>query len=162
MRRKISVWAAVFLSCLLLSFSLDLQFLLALALIGGLSALLFASFSLTGRERDELKPGVWIRMVGYIFVYLWEMLKASAAMFKLIATGRVRPGFVRVPTGLRKEWAVTLLSNTITMTPGTFVVDLNEKKGMLYVHWINVTEKERKAIAEKVSGPFERYLGRIK
>ena len=51
----------------------------------------------------------------------------------------IRPGIVKVQTRLKSDLAKTFLANSITLTPGTLTVDIQEQT--FYVHWINVPEK---------------------
>lgn len=161
--RFAAVFLCLFLICLLLFFSLDLQTLIASALISLVGATLWSEFSVRGTGRDPLNPKIWASMFVYFLLYCAAAIKASVVLTLEILRPRlrIRPGMVRVPTLLRKEWAIMILSNTITMTPGTFVVDVDERGRDLYVHWVNVTEKERESIVRAVSGKFEQLLRRI-
>jgi multicomponent Na+:H+ antiporter subunit E len=57
-----------------------------------------------------------------------------------------------------------MLANSITLTPGTLSVDIDENNNDLYVHWINV---DKKAIQKKpvdckyVCGNFPKWIRRI-
>jgi multicomponent Na+:H+ antiporter subunit E len=48
------------------------------------------------------------------------------------------------------------LANSITLTPGTLVVDI--KEDALYVHWISVSAIDPVAATEEISAKFEKYL----
>jgi multicomponent Na+:H+ antiporter subunit E len=49
-----------------------------------------------------------------------------------------------------------MLANSITLTPGTLTVELEDE--WLYVHWVNIESDDvEEATASIVSG-FERYL----
>lgn len=50
----------------------------------------------------------------------------------------IRPGIVAVPTTLRDDVALTLLGSLMTLTPDTVTMDIDQKRGMIYVHWIDV------------------------
>jgi multicomponent Na+:H+ antiporter subunit E len=72
----------------------------------------------------------------------------------------IRPGIVRVRTKLKSPLARLILANSITLTPGTFVVDIQED--IIYVHWIEVCcEDDPQAITENIAGPFEKILAKI-
>ena len=72
----------------------------------------------------------------------------------------IEPGIVKVRTKLRNPAAITALSNSITLTPGTLTVDA-DKQGVLYVHWLKVESKDEQEATEKIVGKFEYFLERI-
>ena len=61
-----------------------------------------------------------------------------------VITGKINPGIVRISPKLKTDLGVTLLANSITLTPGTLTVDIDEKTNDLYVHWIAVKEEALK------------------
>ncbi len=53
-----------------------------------------------------------------------------------------------------------ILANSITLTPGTFVVDIQEN--IIYVHWIEVSDENDAAkLINSISAPFENILNKI-
>jgi multicomponent Na+:H+ antiporter subunit E len=72
----------------------------------------------------------------------------------------MRPGIVRIETKLTSPMARLILANSITLTPGTFVVDI--KENLLYIHWIEVCcEDDPQQLAQEISGQFEKILLKI-
>lgn len=71
----------------------------------------------------------------------------------------INPGIVKVRTILTTYIAKTLLANSITLTPGTFTVDIDGQ--YLYIHCINVVSQDIDKATEIIVKPFERYLRRI-
>lgn len=70
-------------------------------------------------------PGIFM----YIFVLLWEVIKANVALFKLFTAKKKEerePCIVTFHTGLKTRMARVLLANAITLTPGTITVKLKE------------------------------------
>ncbi len=64
---------------------------------------------------------------------------------------------VRVQTGLHSSLGRLLLANSITLTPGTLVVDVNDDR--LFVHWIDCPPGTDLAEATRViASDFERDL----
>jgi multicomponent Na+:H+ antiporter subunit E len=53
------------------------------------------------------------------------------------------------------------LANSITLTPGTLSVDIDSDNGFLYVHWIDVKEKDVDAVTKRIVGRFETILRKI-
>jgi len=91
--------------------------------------------------------------------FLWAMAKANLDVAYRVITGKIRPGIVRLKPGLSTDFGVTLLANSITLTPGTLSVDVDEETKDLYVHWINVSDPEPSAKA--VCGSFPDWARRI-
>ena len=69
---------------------------------------------------------------------LIEMARANIDVATRVITGNVHPGIVRVRTGMKTELGLLLLANSITLTPGTLTVDVDDKSRELFVHLINV------------------------
>ena len=98
-------------------------------------------------------------LVYLIGPFLWAMAKANLDVAYRVITGKIRPGIVRISPGLNTDFGITLLANSITLTPGTLSVDVDEESGDLFVHWINVTDIDPAAVA--VCGSFIDWARRI-
>lgn len=97
-------------------------------------------FCRTGRYRMA-NPGRLILLLVYIIIpFFLEMAIANLDVAYRVVTGRIRPGIVRLDHGLTSDLGITLLANSITLTPGTLTVAVDEETGVLYVHMINVPE----------------------
>ncbi len=99
----------------------------------------------------------------YFPIYLWYEIKAHFQVISIILHPRlpIKPGIVRVPTELDSNYRITGLANSITMTPGTLTVDIDEDEALLYVHWIEIESTEPHKIREALAVPFEKYLRRL-
>jgi len=97
-----------------------------------------------------------VYLVGPFFV---SLAKANLDVAYRVITGRIRPGIVRISPGLATDFGRTLLANSITLTPGTLTIDVDDESGDFYVHWIRVTDP--KAPIEAVCGSFARWARRI-
>ena len=71
----------------------------------------------------------------------------------------INPGIVKMPTGLKTDLGITLLADSITLTPGTLSVDIDEKNNDLYIHWINVTTL--KPTTYHICANFPQWIRRI-
>ena len=76
----------------------------------------------------------------WVCVFPCELIKSNLHMAKLVLRGckNVRPGIVKIPVGLKNEYAQAALANCITLTPGTITMEIAEQEGQTwyYVHWI--------------------------
>ena len=97
-----------------------------------------------------------VYLVGPFFL---AMARANLDVAYRVITGKIRPGIVKLSPGLSTDFGTTLLANSITLTPGTLTVDVDEESGDLFVHWINVTEPEPDA--KRVCGTFPKWARRI-
>lgn len=55
---------------------------------------------------------------------------------------RLQPGIVALPLRCRSAGEITLLSDLITLTPGTLTIDVSEDLGVLYVHGMYAPDAE--------------------
>lgn len=99
----------------------------------------------------------------YIPVFVWECIKANIDVAYRVAHPDlpINPGIVKVKTALKSDTALTFLANSITLTPGTMSVDIDEENGFLYIHWIDVKDKDIKKATEIIVKTFEDILRRI-
>ena len=109
----------------------------------------------------HIKRYLWF--LYYIPIFLWEMFKANIDVAYRVSHPNlpINPGIVKVKTRLKSDTGLTFLANSITLTPGTLTVDIDRDGGLLYVHWINVKDKDVEAATEIIAKRFERILTRI-
>ncbi|MCD6372171.1 MAG: monovalent cation/H+ antiporter subunit E [Thermococcus sp.] len=133
-------------------------------LIAGLIFAGIIAYATKGVIGDEstrfLNPVRWVGFIAYAPVLFWGMVKANLDVAYRVITGKINPGIVRVPVELENDAQYTILSNSITLTPGTLTVDACPEEKALYVHWINVTEPHPES-SEPVAGPFEKWARRL-
>jgi len=105
----------------------------------------------------------WYFVAYYLPTFIWEMTKANIDVaYRILHPALpINPGIVKVKTNLKSDTAVTLLANSITLTPGTLSVDINDDEGYLYVHWIDVRSKDVEAATKDIVERFEKILQRI-
>lgn len=70
----------------------------------------------------------------YIFVLVKEILKANAAVFRIIYSAKYEfePVVVHFTTTLQSKFARVLLANSITLTPGTITVSLKDDEYVVH------------------------------
>ena len=91
-----------------------------------------------GKDLRMLNPVRWFTFLVYLFPFLFAMAKANVDVAYRVITGRINPAIVKINPNLKSDLALTILANSITLTPGTLSVDVDQKTNELYVHWINV------------------------
>jgi multicomponent Na+:H+ antiporter subunit E len=99
----------------------------------------------------------------YVFRFLWELVKANfqVAAIVLHPLRPIKPGIVKIKTGLTKDTAMTVLANSITLTPGTFTVDIDPEARELYIHCITVPGTDVDENTERIGARFERILKEV-
>ncbi len=110
-------------------------------LVAILTDRLFSSLGIT-TSLEFFNPRRWFLFLIYVTgPFLWAMGKANLDVAYRVITGKINPGIVKIFPNLKTDLGITLLANSITLTPGTLSVDM-DKENNLYVHCINITDKE--------------------
>ncbi len=91
-----------------------------------------------GKDLRMMNPVRWFTFLVYLFPLFFAMAKANVDVAYRVITGRINPAIVRIDPKLKTDMSLTILANSITLTPGTLTVDVDEETNELYVHWINV------------------------
>lgn len=92
-----------------------------------------------------LNPGRWLLFLIYVIgPFFWGMAKANIDVAYRVITGKINPGIVKISPNLKTDLGITMLANSITLTPGTLSVDVDEDTNELYVHWIAVQKEALK------------------
>jgi multicomponent Na+:H+ antiporter subunit E len=94
----------------------------------------------------------------YVLVLFYEILKANidVALRIIRPSLPINPGVVIIRTGLESDIAKTILANSITLTPGTFTLDIQGDK--LLIHWIDVKATDIDDATNVIGERFEKYL----
>jgi multicomponent Na+:H+ antiporter subunit E len=98
-------------------------------------------------------------LVGFVLVMLWKIYTASFLVAWRVLTGRINPRIVHFRTRLKYELARAVLANSITLTPGTVTLDLDEDH--LVVHWLEARTTHSHNAGRLIKGSLEAWLRRI-
>ncbi|WP_417899163.1 Na+/H+ antiporter subunit E [Bacillus haimaensis] len=92
------------------------------------------------------------------FLFLRELLLANVQVIRDILRPKldIKPGIFALPTDLKSDWEITLLSLLITLTPGTLVMDISDDNKILYIHAINMPDADQ-AISD-IKNSFEKAI----
>ncbi|MCF7885380.1 MAG: Na+/H+ antiporter subunit E [Candidatus Marinimicrobia bacterium] len=137
----------------------DLQEIITGVIVAIIVSLLVGKFLLS----TESKGNAFKRFfygIAYFFKFLWEMAKANLHVAYLVIHPQVpiKPGIVKIKTNLKDDTALTVLANSITLTPGTLTVDINPAEQELYIHWIDVISTDKEECSREIAGRFEKLL----
>jgi len=94
----------------------------------------------------------------YILVLFKEIIKANFDVAYRVIHPKmpIKPGIVIIKTRLKSDIAKVILANSITLTPGTFVLDIAGDS--LLIHWINVKTEDTAEATKIIGEKFEKYL----
>jgi multicomponent Na+:H+ antiporter subunit E len=155
---SILVFLLGWLAWLLLAATLELQEVLAGALVSLLVTLLSRAHLgiYAGVRFHAAAP---LHLLAFLVVFLRALVLANFDMARRVLSPRlpIRPAIVEVETRMKSTLGRLLLTNAITLTPGTLSLDVLDN--IILVHWVDCPpgldmEEQTRAI---VSG-FERHL----
>jgi multicomponent Na+:H+ antiporter subunit E len=97
----------------------------------------------------------------YILVFLVELVKSNIDVTRRVLSPglNINPGIVKVETKLKSKMARLILADSITLTPGTFTIEITGNT--LYIHWIDVQEQGVNEATEAIVRKFEKILEEI-
>ena len=105
----------------------------------------------------------WYFFAWYLPVYWWESFKANldVAYRVLHPSLPIRPAVVRIQTELKTDLALTVLANSISLTPGTTSIDVAQERGVLYVHCMAVSPTDAEGEATVIVQRLTRILKKV-
>ncbi len=106
---------------------------------------------------DALSPGRWIKFLSYLPYLLVKIIQANMDVALRVLTGNINPGIIKIDSKQKNDVGVFMLANSITLTPGTLTVDVDNNKD-LYVHCIDVPKEQT---TESVCGKMAEKIRRI-
>lgn len=165
--RRVALFIVSFITWLLLVFPYhsgqwDWESIYVGLFAGFLVSVLFIGI-FTKTPKKFFDPRRWFWVLVYIPVFLYYMVKANLQVVYLALHPKmpIEPGIVRVRTELKTESGITALANSITLTPGTFTLDLDPEQGFLYIHWLKLEGIDDEVATKRIVKHFEWILKRI-
>ena len=104
------------------------------------------------------RPGLLLRFTVRVLV---DIVTANLTVARLILgrPERLRPAFVRVPLVLKSDLAISLLANTISLTPGTVSSQLSLDRHYLLVHTLDTADADE--LVTTIKSRYEKPLQEI-
>ncbi|MGK0444306.1 MAG: multicomponent K+:H+ antiporter subunit E [Bermanella sp.] len=102
-----------------------------------------------------------LTIIRYILMVLGDIVVANfeVALLVLGPSKKLTPAFVAIPLDIEYELPITILASTVSLTPGTVSAEISEDKKWLYVHVLNMTDKD--ALITLIKQRYERPLMEI-
>ncbi|HEX7096643.1 MAG TPA: Na+/H+ antiporter subunit E [Acidimicrobiales bacterium] len=89
-------------------------------------------------ERDDgahhvLRPGSFVRLAGYL---LKQLVRSNLLLARevLSRTSRLRTAVIAMELKTKSPALITATTNLMALNPGTIVIELDERAGVVYVH----------------------------
>jgi len=158
--RSIALFILLFGFWLIFTYSLKTDHLIAGVVLSLLITLFFGKYFVDHAGRF-IQPKRYAWGLIYLIIFVWECVKANFDVaYRVIHPDLpIHPGIVKVKLNLQNDMARAILANSITMTPGTITVDIQDD--YIYIHWINVRGQRPEEYSHRICGKFEKYIGRI-
>ncbi|WP_242948688.1 Na+/H+ antiporter subunit E [Caloramator quimbayensis] len=162
----ISTFILCFVFYMLFTFAFNLEEILVGAVVSLIVAVFTAKFFIHDNPFYLFSTSRFGSLLRYVLlIFPKELLKANIDVAKraLNPSLPVKPGIVKVPSDLKSEYALSMLANSITLTPGTITMDIAEEDGKnyYYIHWIDVATTNSEKAGETIKGTLEKGIGGI-
>jgi multicomponent Na+:H+ antiporter subunit E len=106
----------------------------------------------------RLSPPRLFHFVLYTGVFIVELVRANINMMRYVYAPRIdiNPGIVKIKTGLKSPIGRLALANSIALTPGSLVIEMEGES--LFIHWLDVKTTDPDEATRLIAGPFEKHL----
>jgi multicomponent Na+:H+ antiporter subunit E len=130
------------------------------ALIAGVLAYLFSRQSEVWQSLRVTPQRGWYFLL-YTGALVIEIAKANLNMLRYVWSPRIaiKPGVVAVKTRLKSPVGRLALANSIALTPGSLVIEI--EGDTLFIHWLDVATDDPEETKRLLAGPFEDHLEKI-
>jgi multicomponent Na+:H+ antiporter subunit E len=120
------------------------------------SACLYLTRSLfPGCESYFRRTGKWAKLIA---LFLYELVVSSVQVVwdVLTPSQHSRPGIISVPLTVRSEMDILLVTNLISLTPGTLSLDVTDDGKTLYLHAMFADDPDE--IRRQIKEGMERWV----
>lgn len=101
-------------------------------------------------------------LLRFVAVVLYDILVANVAVARLILgrQERLTPAFLVMPLRLQSDVGISILANTISLTPGTVSTYLSADRRCLIIHSLHTTDPEDvlTTIRQRYEAPLKEIL----
>ncbi|WP_318616884.1 Na+/H+ antiporter subunit E [Sporosarcina sp. YIM B06819] len=94
-------------------------------------------------------------------IFFKELILSNISVLRLILQPKmdIEPMIFALPTDLKHDWEITLLSSLITLTPGTLVLYVSDDQKTLYIHAIDVDDVDE--AIDSIKNSFEKAIKEV-
>jgi multicomponent Na+:H+ antiporter subunit E len=110
---------------------------------------------LTGSSRYFFRVYAWARLA---VLFHWELLLSALAVTLDVLTPRhrARPAIIEMPLDVKSDAGILLVTNLISLTPGTLSLDVSEDRRCLRIHAMFADDPE--ALIAQLKAGMERWV----
>ena len=103
-------------------------------------------------------PRAVIAGIRYYAYFFHQLVRANLRLASIVVAPDlpIEPAILKIRTGLKSRMGRLMLANSITLTPGTLTVEVDDE--WLYVHCVTTEDLDTEAATREISAGFERYL----
>jgi multicomponent Na+:H+ antiporter subunit E len=107
-------------------------------------------------------PLRWIVLIFYMTIpFFLSLLVANVEVIYRVITGRINPAVIKLETGYKSPIGTYFLANSITLSPGTLTLEMDERDNSLYIHCLSWKKEEGEPFEPKEVAPFIYYWLKI-
>jgi multicomponent Na+:H+ antiporter subunit E len=106
----------------------------------------------------QATPAAFVAGVLFYAYFFRKLVQANLRLAAIVLSPDlpVNPGIIKVRTRLKSRMGRLMLANSITLTPGTLSVELDDE--WLYVHCVTVGSLDTERASKEIVAGFEQYL----
>lgn len=151
------LWVVLLAVWLGASSSLASDVVIAGAIICAAIALAFTKEGGIWRQL-RLSPRAAYHFLAYTARFCIELVRANLNMLRYVYSPRIdiAPGIIEIKTRLKSPIGRLALANSIALTPGSLVMDIDGDT--LFIHWLDVQSTDVEEATRMIAGPFEKHL----
>ena len=121
-------------------------------------------FLVIGLKTDQLPRGGQVpkplALIKFIWLYTGEIISANLTMARhvLMPTAQLETAIIKIELDRRmdSDAEIALLSNLITLTPGTLTISHSEDRHFLFIHVLYRRGESLDTIRDQIKNRFER------
>ena len=108
-----------------------------------------------GSDRYFKRVFYWIRL---IVMFHYELVVSSVKVVRDVLTPQhlARPGIIEIPLDVKSDFGVLLVTNLISLTPGTLSIDVSDDRKTLLVHAMFADDPD--ALRHQLKSGMERWV----
>jgi multicomponent Na+:H+ antiporter subunit E len=99
-----------------------------------------------------------IQVLNLALFFVWELILANLRVaYEVLTPGyQLRPGVIAIPLDARTDAEIMLLTTLITLTPGSFSLDVSADRRVLYLHAMYISDPDE--VRRQIKDGFERRV----
>ena len=103
---------------------------------------------------------IWY-LIDFLIFYFWDLTLGALRVAQDVVTTKSlsSPGIIWFPLSAKSDFEIALLSNLITFSPGSMVVDVDRNRSHLHIHLMFLKDKDEAIL--KFKEKFEARVLRI-